>query len=90
MSDKTEDQITREKDAVQKMVGAKSAMEAALGRIATLERAITHMNVVLDDMSKQVGDGVGYMTYHAEKNVEGFISIRKQANRVAEIGRKVL
>jgi len=90
MSDKTEDQITREKDAVQKMVGAKSAMEAALGRIATLERAITNMNVVLDDMSKQVGDGVGYMTYRTEKNVEGFISIRKQANRVAEIGRKVL
>lgn len=90
MSDKTEDQITREKDAVQKMVGAKSAMEAALGRIATLESAITNMNVVLDDMSKQVGDGVGYMTYLTEKNVAGFISIRQQAKRVAEIGRNVL
>lgn len=91
MSDKTEDQIAREKDAVQKMVGAKSAMEAALARIGTLENAIKRMATVLDDMARGSGDGIGYMTYHNEKGSgEAFVSFRKQALSVAEVGRKVL
>lgn len=40
MTEKTEDQIVREKEAVTKMIGAKSAMEAAISRIQTLENAL--------------------------------------------------
>lgn len=91
MSEKTEDQIAREKDAVQKMIGAKSAMEAALARINTLERAIQAMATVMDDMAQKAGDGVGYITYHHDSNSgEKFISIRSQAQRIALVGRKVL
>jgi hypothetical protein len=38
--EKTEEQITKEKEAVTKVIGAKSAMEAALRRIETLENAL--------------------------------------------------
>ena len=37
MTTKTEDEIAREKEAVQKMVGAKSAMETAIKRIQRLD-----------------------------------------------------
>lgn len=91
MTDKTEDQIAREKDAVQKMIGAKSAMEAALARISTLERAIQVMANDLDDMANKAGDGIGYTTYrHGEGSEQKFISLRKQAKRIAGIGRDVL
>jgi hypothetical protein len=40
MADKSEEQIARELAAVQAMKGAKSNMEAALGRIGTLESAL--------------------------------------------------
>lgn len=91
MTEKTEDQISREKEAVQKMVGAKSAMESSLARIATLEGAIKRMNSILSDMATRIGDGVGYMTYNSEKSGgEGFMTIRRQAQAIEEIGRKVL
>ncbi len=91
MTDKTEDQIAREKEAVQKMVGAKSAMESALARIVTLERAIKIMADDLDDMAQRSGDGIGYKTHrNGGAGGEDFISFRKQAQRIAEIGRKVL
>jgi len=38
--EKTEEQIAREREAVVAMKGAKSNMEAALGRINTLESAL--------------------------------------------------
>lgn len=91
MTDKTEDQIAREKDAVQKMIGAKSAMEAALTRITTLERTLGDIDRILSDMSQRVGDGLGFKTYHHGKGSgEDFISIRAQCQRVSEIARKVL
>lgn len=37
---KSEEQIAKDKEAIARMVGAKSAMEAALRRIETLEKCI--------------------------------------------------
>ena len=46
MAEKSEDQIQRDKEAVAKMHGAKSAMESALRRIASLEEAGKKMAVL--------------------------------------------
>ncbi len=64
MNVKTEDEIAREKDAVQKMIGAKGAMEAALKRIERLEGALSSVNMVLEDMRKKVGQNLYVKTYH--------------------------
>ena len=56
MADKTEDQIQREKEAVARMVGAKSAMEAALQRIATLEEYGRRMACVARELERMIGD----------------------------------
>lgn len=64
MTMKTEDEIAREKEAVQKMVGAKSAMEAALSRIERLQKAMSNIDTILTDAQRSVGDGVYVKTYH--------------------------
>lgn len=64
MTTKTEDEIAREKEAVQKMVGAKSAMEAALSRLDRLQKAMANIDAILADAQRHVGDGVYVKTYH--------------------------
>lgn len=56
MTDKTEAQIEREKQAVVAMANAKSNMATALERIATLERALSSANDHLGRMKYYVGD----------------------------------
>lgn len=56
--EKTEDQISRDKEAVAKMKGAQSAMEAAIRRISTLEKAVEDAAVVFDRIAKECGGGI--------------------------------
>lgn len=42
MTDKSEEQIAKEKASVEAMKNAKANMDAALSRIATLEQAVEH------------------------------------------------
>ncbi|MDA3888966.1 MAG: hypothetical protein PF443_09250 [Allgaiera sp.] len=76
---KTEDEVAREKDQVQKMIGAKGAMEAAISRIARLEGAISQAERVIADLSKNVGDGLYVNTfYHGQSGGEKAISVKAQ------------
>lgn len=65
MTTKSEDEIAREKEAVQKMVGAKSAMETAINRIARLEAELKYSALVIEDVAKAVGPTLFYRTFHA-------------------------
>lgn len=80
MTAKTDDEIAREKEAVQKIVGAKSAMEAALQRINRLERTLSHVDAILTDMRGNVGDGLYIKTFHhgGSGNGEATVTLKSQ------------
>lgn len=88
---KTEDEIAREKDMVQKMVGAKSAMDAALSRIDRLQKTIERMVSMIDDVSGAFGETLMYPTYqHGENSSDRKpIAVKKQMARIAQMGRDV-
>lgn len=88
---KTEDEIQREKDAVQKMIGAKGAMETALQRIQRLETALKGIASILDDAANKLGDGLYIKThYHGTNNSgEQSVLLKEQLKRASEISRKV-
>lgn len=90
MSTKTEDEIAREKELVAKMVGTKSAMEAALSRIGRLERTMNDVNIYLEDLRKQSGE-LAFKTYHTGKNngVE-YVRVSDQIKRIQDMLRDVL
>lgn len=79
---KTEDEIAREKELVQKMVGAKSAMETAISRIERLERTLSLLDLILSDMAENVGDRLYVKTFHhGESDGSGVVKtvpLRKQ------------
>ncbi|OOY15097.1 hypothetical protein [Thioclava sp. DLFJ4-1] len=78
---KTEDEIAREKEQVQKMIGAKGAMEAAIKRIERLEKAISHAECILSDMRGKVGEGLYVKTFYHGRTIgdgEQTISLRDQ------------
>ena len=76
---KTEDEIAREKDAVQKMIGAKGAMEAALKRIKRLEETLHYIDTILADMHKNVGQNLYVKTfYHGRGGGEEVITLSAQ------------
>lgn len=54
----TDDEIQKEREQVNKMIGAKSAMEASLHRIKTLESALFEMHTRYSEIAKCVGDSV--------------------------------
>lgn len=60
---KTEDQIAKDKEAVQKMVGARSAMEAALRRIDVLESALKVAKIRIEEMQRAHGDNLAFSVY---------------------------
>ena len=88
---KTEDEIAREKDAVQKMIGAKGAMETAIKRIERLEQTISSILMISDDMASKVGDSLAYRTYYHGIKSEGasYVTVQEQLRRIGEIGRSV-
>jgi hypothetical protein len=60
---KSEDQIAKDKEAIAKMVGAKSAMEAAIRRIETLENCIKSVREQVDVIGKAFGESVHLNVY---------------------------
>ena len=65
---KTEDQVEKDKEAVTKMIGTKSAMEAVLRHVDNLEDTIKKMRSAHNDCMKAVGDGVIVRAY---RNTDG-------------------
>jgi hypothetical protein len=88
---KTEDEIAREKDAVQKMIGAKGAMETAIKRIERLENTISQILSISDDMAEKIGENLSYRTFYHGTRAEGaqFVGVQTQLRRIGEIGRTV-
>ena len=60
---KTEAQIAKDKEAVKAMTGAKAAMEAALNRIDTLERALKSVRAQSERVGKAFGKDVFLNVY---------------------------
>lgn len=93
MTTKTDDEIQREKDAVAKMIGAKSAMETALERISRLQRTLDGMAGALDDAAKRVGPDLYIKTYFwPGRNGSEMVTVplQEQLKRVAQMAREVL
>lgn len=90
MNDKAEDRIAAEKEAVQKMIGAKGAMDTALQRIRRLEDTICSMNMMIDDLAKNVGDGLLFQTYYGPGRDREVMPVRKQLAEISGKGRAVL
>lgn len=92
MTEKTEERIAAEKEAVQKMVGAKGAMDTTLHRIQRLEDTIRSMNNHLDDIAGKLGDGLLTRTFYVDGNGSGpqTIPLRQQIASIAAKGRAVL
>ena len=80
MTAKTDDEIAREKEAVQKMIGAKSAMETALQRIRRLEDTLGHIDAILADMRGKVGEGLYVKTFYhgASGSGEATVTLKSQ------------
>lgn len=55
MTDKTEEQIARERAAIDAMKNAKSNMTVALDRIATLESALRNASGTIGTLSRYIG-----------------------------------
>ena len=53
--DKSEEQIAKDKEAVARMIGAKSAMEAAQRRIETLEFTLKNVRSRVEHVGKAFG-----------------------------------
>lgn len=92
MTTKTEDDIQREKDAVQKMIGAKGAMETALVRIGRLETTLSEIASVLDDAAKRVGPDLYIKTYYWPRNGsdERTVRLQEQLQRMSKLAREVV
>lgn len=93
MTNKTEERIAAEKEAVQKMVGAKGAMDTALQRIERLEGTIKLMAMMIDDVAGTVGEGTLMRTYYGENRTGGnaeVVATRSHLQSIAAKGRGVL
>lgn len=62
--EKSEEQIAKDKEAVARMIGAKSAMEAAQRRIEALESALKNVRFRCEYVSKAFGDAAHFKVYH--------------------------
>lgn len=88
---KTEDEIAREKEAVEKMKGAKGAMELVLQRQATLETALKQVLNVVDEVKRAVGPALLLKSYsHARGHDASIISLQEVLQYALDVGRKPL
>lgn len=62
-TEKTEDQIAKDKEAVRAMIGAKASMEAALRRIEVLENALKSVRHQSERLGKAFGPDVFLNVY---------------------------
>jgi hypothetical protein len=84
---KTDDQITKDKEAVARMVGAKSAMEAAQRRIEALEACLRQCESDLAKWQKDFGDKIAASEYvdGAHKFTPVFTQFQNARNRIAKV-----
>lgn len=61
---KSDDQIAKDKEAVARMIGAKTAMEAAQRRIEALEGALRNVRSRCDHVNKAFGDAAHFYVRH--------------------------
>lgn len=89
---KTEEEIAKEKEAVQKMIGAKSAMETAINRIARLERELLIACQTMEEVAKATGDNLMYRTYqHGGSQSEALVvQISVNLRRISAAARALL
>lgn len=64
MTDKTEEQIAKDKEAVARMAGAKASMEAALRRIQSLETSLKTVQEECRAVGKAFGDNAHFKVWH--------------------------
>ena len=69
MTPKTDDQIAKDKEAVAKMIGAKSAMESAQRRIELLESCLRQCDEDMARLQRAIGDNL----YAPERQQDGTI-----------------
>lgn len=74
MTEKTATQIEKDKEAVAKMIGAKSAMEAAIRRIETLELALKTTADKVDSIRKAYSEDT-YINVYVTKE-SGFRPVK--------------
>ena len=89
--DKNEEQIEKEKDAVAKMVGAKSAMQLMIERHDRLVAELKRINLIAYDVAKNAGS-LSYKTTlhdHKENGTFQFMTIKDQMERISAAVRKV-
>lgn len=67
---KSEEQVAKDKEAVSRMIGAKSAMEAAQRRIELLEGVLKQAKIDLDTISKPFGPEVFINVWSAQDNAK--------------------
>ncbi len=63
--EKSEEQIAKDKEAVARMIGAKSAMEAAINRVEQLERTMAAVRQRLEYVSKAFSGEIYISVYDA-------------------------
>ena len=83
MSDKTKQQIEKEKDAVQAMTKAMSNMKLTLARIDQLEDALRMLCISVEQMKK-------YLPEYAYSDRECTISLRQQISTASADAKVVL
>lgn len=89
---KTEEEIAKEKEAVQKMIGAKSAMETAINRIARLERELLIACQTMEEVAKATGDNLMYRTYQhgGSQSDASVVQISVNLRRISAAARALL
>jgi hypothetical protein len=90
MNVKTDDELNREKEAVQKMIGAKSAMEAAISRIQRLESALRSATDGLDKIKTWFADGVYVSEWDRNAQTNKMVTAKTVINQMAADARAVL
>lgn len=64
IADKSEEQIAKDKEAVARMIGAKTAMEAAQRRIELLENRLRTVQSECQTVSRAFGESAYFKVYH--------------------------
>jgi hypothetical protein len=77
---KSEEQVAKDKEAVARMIGAKSAMEAAQRRIELLEGALRQAKVNLEAISKPFGPEVFINVWSMQDNAQKRIQLADLAH----------
>lgn len=89
---KTEEEIAKEKEAIQKMIGAKSAMETAINRIARLERELLFACQTMEEVAKATGDNLMYRTdrHGGNQSDASVVQISVNLRRISAAARALL